>query len=169
MDIHLHEAGHAELPVLANLMSLYLHDFSEIFGDTPRNDGTFDDPGLSRFISEAHRVAFLIKVEGALAGFALASRGSVIDASQEVWDMSEFFVVRGLRRQGVGQAAASAVFQRLGGAWEVRVLDRNQGASKFWPVTISEHTEGKFESAPWKSKEGAWTVFRFRHDEQSAA
>jgi predicted acetyltransferase len=169
VDVRLREAAPSELPVLANLVSLYRHDFSELFGDTPDDDGTFGYPGLQLFFADAHRFPFFIRAEGSLAGFVLVSKGSVVDASPEVWDVSEFFVVRGLRRRGVGQAAASAVFRQLGGAWEARVLNRNPGALKFWPSVISDYTRGQFEAAPWQNEEGAWTVFRFSHDKLSAA
>ena len=61
--------------------------------------------------------------------------------------MTEFFVARGLRRKGVGGAAAAAVFRSLPGAWEVRALDRNSGAGAFWARTIAGHTGGAFEAA----------------------
>jgi predicted acetyltransferase len=156
------EASISDAATLANLSSLYLHDFSEVVGGVPGPDGRFVYDRLRLYFEEAGRTALLIRSDGALAGFALVSRGSVVTGERDVWDLSEFFVVRGLRLRGVGRSAASAVFERFEGRWEVRALDRNRGAAEFWTRAISQHTGGTFEVVPWVSESGsAWRVFRF--------
>lgn len=162
MHVELTEASISDQPVLANLLSLYLHDFSEVFGNAPGPDGRFVYDRLPLYFEDDSRFPFLVRSDGRLAGFALVSRGSVITGSPEVWDLSEFFVVRGLRRLGIGRLAASAVFTRFPGAWEVRALDRNKGAAEFWNSAIAQHTGGVFETLPWESGPGlTWKVFRF--------
>jgi predicted acetyltransferase len=164
--IELAVASVSDQPALANLLTLYLHDFSEVLGGTPGPDGRFVYGRLPLYFEEAGRTAFLVRAEGALAGFALVSRGSVTTGSPDVWDMTEFFVVRGLRRRGVGCEAASAVFRRFAGPWEVRALDRNAGAARFWARAIDRHTRGAFEVRPWKAETGlTWQVFRFEQRE----
>ncbi len=166
MSVELEEAVLADAPVLANLLSLYLHDFSEFVGGTPGPDGRFSYDWLPQYFEEPGRTALFIKSEGGLAGFALVSAGSAVTGAPEVWDLSEFFVVRGLRRNGIGLAAASAVFSRFSGDWEVRALDRNRGAAEFWTRTVSQHTSDSFETHPWVSESGsAWKIFRFRQPE----
>jgi predicted acetyltransferase len=162
MRVEIAKASSADAPILANLLSLYLHDFSEMLGGTPGPEGRFEYERLSLYFEEPGRTALLLRADGALAGFALVSRGSVVTGAPDVWDLSEFFVVRGLRRRGVGRSAASAVFRRFAGRWEVRALDRNRGAAAFWSDAISCHTGGAFELQPWVSESGAaWRVFRF--------
>lgn len=162
VDVALAPAGPDEEEALANLVSLYLHDFSEIFGGAPGSDGRFVYDRLPLYFREPERTALLARVEDALAGFALVTRGSWVSGAPDVWDLSEFFVVRGLRRRGVGSAAASAVFARFPGAWEVRALERNPGAVAFWEQAIDRHTKGTFELESWESEPGrAWKVFRF--------
>ncbi len=162
MHVELSEASIPDQPILVNLLSLYLHDFSEVFGDAPGPDGRFTYERLPLYFEEVGRTPLMIKSDGRLAGFALVTRGSRVDDSPLVWDLSEFFVVRGLRRRGVGQMAASELFGRFSGAWEVRALDRNKGAFEFWASAISRHTRGEFEMLPWESNDGmTWKVFRF--------
>ncbi len=164
--VELSEALISDQAVLSNLLNLYLHDFSEAFNEPPGPDGRFEYERLPLYFKEAGRTAFLIRSDGHLAGFALVSRGSAIDASPLVWDLTEFFVARGLRRQGIGQAAASEVFRRFPGRWEVRAMDRNKGASEFWASAISQHTTGAFEMVPWESGDGlTWKIFRFSQPE----
>jgi predicted acetyltransferase len=162
LSIELTIARAPERPVLENLLSLYIHDFSEIFGGTPGPDGRFNYDRLPLYFEEPDRTAFLIRAGGQLAGFALVSQASMVSGSRDVRDLSEFFVVRGLRRRGVGRSAASEVFRRFPGVWEVRALDRNEGASAFWASAISGHTEGAFEVRSWEPNPGrTWKVFRF--------
>lgn len=155
------EASRADAPVLENLLSLYVHDWSEVFGTTPEPDGRYVYARLPLYFEEPGRSALRIHVDGSLAGFALVSSGSVVHEAPEVRDLSEFFVVRGLRRRGIGSRAASAVFRRFPGPWEVRALDRNRGAGLFWARAIAAHTGGAFEEHAWHSDAGSWRVFHF--------
>lgn len=162
MIVEVAPASIADEPILANLLSLYLHDFSEVLGGAPDSDGRFSYDRLPLYFESSDRRPFLVKADRALAGFALVSLGSVVTGARDVWDLSEFFIVRGLRRRGIGRTAASTVFRRFAGPWEVRALDRNPGAADFWERTLSRHTGGAFDVRPWVSGSGAtWTVFRF--------
>src|SRR5262245_57385619 len=145
MPVELTPARASDQPILANLLTLYLHDWSELFGHVPGPDGRFVYDRLPLYFGDPDRTAFLIRSDEHLAGFALVTRGSVVSGSRDVVDMSEFFVVRGLRRRGVGAAAASAVFRAFPGSWEVRALERNAGAAEFWDRTIRRHTAGSYE------------------------
>lgn len=162
MNVELQRTTLEDRVVLENLLSLYGHDFSEIVGDTPGEDGRFAYPRLGQFLRAADRNLFLIRADGAVAGLVFVSAGSVLVKDPDVWDMTEFFVVRGLRRQGVGQAAAQEAFRSFPGRWEVRVMARNESALKFWRDTIRQHTGYKFSLEQRNTDSGsAWHVFRF--------
>ncbi len=122
MDVKVIEAGPEQEPVLANLLELYSHDFSEFVDLTLGPDGRFGYRHLPLYWSEAGRRPFIIMAGHRLAGFALVCKGSDISGDADVWDMAEFFVVRGFRRQGVGTRAAWEIWSRLQGRWEVRVF-----------------------------------------------
>lgn len=145
---------------LRNLLHLYVHDFSEFLGMKPSEDGLFSYPALPRYFSEPGRAAFLIQSEGALVGFALISQGSEVTDDPAVFDVAEFFVVRGVRRRGVGQAAAHELFRHFPGRWEVRVAAYNVAAHRFWLDVITHFTGGVFQSELWTRQDGSqWTVF----------
>ena len=46
--------------------------------------------------------------------------------------MFEFFVVRAMRGQGVGRAAAEALFALHPGIWEIPFQEENPAAARFW-------------------------------------
>jgi predicted acetyltransferase len=147
-------------PTLAHLLQLYLHDFSELLGEPPRGDGRFDVGPLERFGGVAGQHAFLIRCGAGLAGFALLARGSRVSGDPAVMDVAEFFVVRGVRRQGVGQSAARALFARFPGAWEVRVMLANERALAFWQSCVGGFA--RFATSSWTAPSGrTFRVLRF--------
>ncbi len=133
----------AEQSVIANMVQLYIHDFSGLFAGTPRCD--LDDDGLYRpdipladWWRLPDHLPLLLRVDGKLAGFALINGhghgGVPVDRN-----VAEFFVVRKYRRTGVGGAAALAIFSRYQGQWEAAVMRANTGARAFWAATIAAH------------------------------
>ena len=149
-------------PVLANLLELYSHDFSEVIDLQLQPNGRYGYPRLPLYWQEDHRHPFLILVWGQLAGFVLVTKGSQVNQDPEVWDVAEFFIVRGYRKQGIGTAAAHEIWRRFPGEWEVRVRTGNDAAEKFWRAAITQlpgsgMTEGMAE-VPGKH----WRVFAFR-------
>lgn len=59
--------------------------------------------------------------------------------------MSEFFVLRRLRGQGVGRRAVFALFERFRGRWEISELIRNAPAIAFWRRVIGEYGVGRHD------------------------
>ena len=118
-------AAPEQAPILANLLELYAHDFSEFHDIDLGADGRFGYRHLGLYWSEPDRHAFLVRVNGMLAGFVLVKRGSEVSGNETVWDMAEFFVIRGYRRRGVGTQVAHEVWRQFPGTWEVRVMQSN--------------------------------------------
>lgn len=126
-----------EAPIIANLMHLYIHDFSELWFDREAEgelgpDGRYADyPGLDLYWAEPQREPWLFRIGGAPVGFALvndlAHSPTPVDRA-----VAEFFVVRKHRRRGVGLAAAHALFGSAWGLWEAAVVRRNTGGLAFW-------------------------------------
>ena len=163
MNVVLVRASESDQPTLANLLHLYVHDFSEFLGTTPSKQGWFSYPNLPHYIQEESRAAFLIQAADNLVGFALTSRGSLVSGDPEVSDVSEFFVVRGVRRHGVGRAAAHELLSTVPGVWEVRVNESNGPAQYFWRRVVEQYTGGSFSLEPWMRDDGSkWRVFRFK-------
>jgi predicted acetyltransferase len=118
-------------------LELYAHDFSEFHDLNLGEDGRFGYRALSLYWSEPHRYPFLIRTDGKLAGLVLVKKGSEISGEDDVWDMAEFFVIRGCRRRGIGTKVAHDVWNRLPGRWEVRVLHSNVSAQQFWAKAVA--------------------------------
>ncbi len=163
-NVTLEPAGADRRATLANLFQLYVHDFSEQWAGSGRGelaeDGRFEPyPHLEAYWTEPGREAFLIRADGGLAGFVLLNdhshSGLPLDHA-----VAEFFVVRKLRRSGVGRAAALAAIRPRPGRWELAVTRRNPGALAFWRAVAAEAASGAVEefdtTDPWNG-----TILRF--------
>jgi predicted acetyltransferase len=148
-------------PILANLLELYAHDFSEFHDVELREDGRFGYKDLSLYWREAGRHPFLVRVNGSLAGFVLVKKGSEVSRRSDVWDVAEFFILRGYRRRGIGVRAAHEIWNGLPGPWEVRVLKANTAAQRFWARAISLFVGETIPPVRIEKEGTPWEVFFF--------
>jgi predicted acetyltransferase len=148
--------------IIADLLELYAHDFSEFHHLELGANGRFGYKHLSLYWSQPDRYPFLIKADGRLAGLALVKRGSEVSDSEAVWDMGEFFVVRAYHRQGIGMKVAHELWRRFPGPWEVRVMQSNRTALNFWQRAIIPTHSGEAIHPACIEKNGeCWYVFAF--------
>jgi predicted acetyltransferase len=147
--------------ILANLLELYIHDFSEFFPIELDAQGRFGYAHLPLYWSEPDRYPFLIRVDGKVAGLALVKTAAGIVHGEEVWDVAEFFIVRSHRRRGLGMKAAHAPWARFPGRWEVRVMQSNHAALNFWQRAVTEFA-GDTSTRVTIEKDGQpWHIFAF--------
>jgi predicted acetyltransferase len=144
VDIEIRQASRADAHILAALAELYIYDFTEFTGEDAGDDGRFGTDWLERWWAEPDRFAFIARVGGKLAGFALVRRGSEFGDGADPWNMGEFFVMRKYRRHGVGRTLATGMFDRFRGPWQVHELAANAPAQAFWRRIIRDYTEGAF-------------------------
>jgi len=135
--------------IVANLARFYIYDMAEHAGWHFPESGLFDAEdhfasywnraGGKKWPPEWRGLPFLIRVEGHPAGFALVKQMSAAS-----YDMGEFFIGRQHRRRGLGQHAATALFDQFKGNWEVREMPTNVAAQAFWRRIIGQYTHGAF-------------------------
>jgi predicted acetyltransferase len=162
-------ASEEQSPILANLLELYAHDFSEFHALELGADGRFGYPQLPLYWRDSNRHPFLVKVDGNLAGLVLVKQGSEISSDQTVWDMAEFFIVRRYRRRGVGTGVAHDVWRRFPGCWEIRVMDSNRSALGIWRRATAAFVEYPVPSIHVEKGDKRWNVFSFESPLTSSA
>ncbi|MEU6767574.1 GNAT family N-acetyltransferase [Streptomyces sp. NPDC046853] len=113
--------------MVEQLAQLYRHDLSEFLGYLPEADGTFAFRTLPLFFDEPEREVLLIEYGSAPAGFVLTR--PLPDGATSI---GAFFVVRALRRRGVGQQAALRLLRCRPGRWAIAFQEANAGAARFW-------------------------------------
>lgn len=114
------------------------------FGYSYLNDrGLWEPDHLPSWLADDTDHPLLILADGRRVGFALVNQAPSPHLTPGMeYRMSEFFILRKLRRGGLGKHAAFAVFDRFPGKWELTELPRNTGAIAFWRRIIGEYTDG---------------------------
>jgi len=124
----------ADVPAVERLWQLYSHDMSEIRGTLPNQEGLYKPGRLATYLADRDNVdGYLVWHREAPAGFAF-----VVGVGDELRKMGDFFVVRAVRRQGVGNAAVKELFARYRGDWEIGFQGHNRGAPEFWRRMVSD-------------------------------
>jgi predicted acetyltransferase len=159
--IELIPAAAEQEPILANLLELYAHDFSEFHDLEIGDDGRFGYKLLPLYWIDPDRHPFLVKTDGHLAGLILVKRGPAALGNQVVWDIAEFFVLRGYRRRGIGTQIAHEIWRRFPGAWEVRVMQSNVAANHFWAHAVSTFAGERVDPVYTEKKGERWALYRF--------
>jgi predicted acetyltransferase len=137
------EVDRSHRAVLENLGQLYRYDLAEAYGHLPNADGTFNNRHLDRFLASADPLnrMWLITVAGRVGGFVMTSPGSEGGTS-----VGDFFVVRTLRRTGVGREAARRIIAMFPGRWSIAFQSYNPGALAFWSLVATEAAGGSWST-----------------------
>jgi predicted acetyltransferase len=159
--IELTRAAPEELPLLANLLELYAHDFSEFHAIDLDAGGKFGYPQLPLYWREPDRFPFLVRIDGKLAGLVLLRKEGRPSANESVWDVAEFFVLRAYRRRGIGTKIAHQLWSQFPGRWEIRVMESNRSALEFWERAIAQFAGPDVRSARVEKNGQGWRVFSF--------
>jgi predicted acetyltransferase len=126
-------ANAADRVVLERLWLMFRHDMSEFSGQLPNPDGTFRSERLQAAFADPDWAAYLLMSGDRPVGLAVV-RG----LASPVRVLSGFFVVRAVRRTGIGLRAVLEVVSRHPGLWEVAFQDNNLGAVRFWRRAAAE-------------------------------
>jgi predicted acetyltransferase len=170
MNVTVEPAPPAERATIANLLELYLDEFSAVDGRQIGPDGRYGYAALDLYWHEAGRYPFIIRADGKLAGFALVMERRLLDGASSGHLVAEFFVLRGCRRRGVGTAAATQLFDRFPGPWWVGEHAENRAAQAFWRAVIGRYASGAYREETWcepDGERGVAQVFRSLPDPKS--
>lgn len=159
MKVELREPSRADRTLMRRMMEIYLHDFSEFDGSDLDEHGLFGYGDLDYFYFEPTHAAFIITANEKLAGFVLVDNEVCIEGNER--SLTEFFVLRKYRKQGVGKQVAFEVFNRLPPKWEVRVMQANLPAQAFWRKVIADYTRGAFHETVLDNEDWTGPVFSF--------
>lgn len=115
--------------------------FSVLGADNPREQEIF----ANWFANDQSHPLLILKGPDPV-GFALVTRQRIAAAGEVAADyhMSEFFVRKAHRRAGIGRDAATLIFDRFAGQWEIVEYLRNPGAVAFWRRVLATYSKGRF-------------------------
>jgi predicted acetyltransferase len=141
--ISVRRASAADRPMVERLWLMFRHDMSEFGGQLPNLDGTFRTERLVAAFDDRNWACYVFTgPEDRPAGFAIV-RG----LADPVRVLSSFFVVRSMRRTGVGLQAVGAIVAEHPGPWKVAFQDANAAAVRFWRRAAKE-----FAGSDWSEE-----------------
>jgi predicted acetyltransferase len=155
------EAREEEKSVLRQLLELYAYDFSEYDGADVNKHGLYGYTYLDHYWTEAARYPFFIKVDGQLAGLVFVSDYRYVETDPATRSISEFFVMRKYRNQGVGKTIAFQIFDKFPGKWEVFQHQENEPSQRFWEAVIGAYTQKNYQKAQVTKDWGTGQVLSF--------
>ncbi len=126
-----------QAPLIRNLYQFYAYESSDWEQEDVEVDGRFyiHDEHLQRYWQADGWGAWLVLVDGFIAGFALVERSELpgIDA----FELADLFILKKYRRQRIGRAVA---LQLLGGEgdWLLRCYAQDAAAVAFCKAVLAE-------------------------------
>lgn len=140
MEITLQLMGADEKLLLIRLMELYIYEFSIYSNEDINEYGYYGYGHIDDYWEEEGRFPYLIRVDGKIAGFALICPHCDYRKEEGARCIGEFFVMLKYRRMGIGLRAATQLFDKHRGLWEVCYWRNNLPASKFWKKVVEKYT-----------------------------
>ncbi len=132
--VSVRRARAADRPMVERLWLMFRHDMSEFGGQLPNPDGTFRAERIAAAFDDRNWAGYVFTgPEDRPVGFAIIRS---LDGPARV--LNSFFVVRSMRRAGVGMQAVSAIVAEHPGPWEVAFQDANAAAVSFWRRVATE-------------------------------
>jgi predicted acetyltransferase len=151
--------------VLANLIELYAHDFSEITPNPDKfevdEDGRFGYDHLDGYWSDPNNFAYIIKAGDHIAGFVLIKNYSVIEQKEGTFSMAEFFILRKYRKKNIGKTGAEAAIRLHKGKWEVPAIDSYDIGKLFWEKILRGLVGNNFTTTFLKNSDWNGMVYSF--------
>ncbi len=160
MDVTIKLIRYEDKDVLRQLLQLYRYDSSEFDGHVINQHGFYSYKYLDHQWTEDYRRPYLVKCNGEIAGFALlildVPRDFVkLSTAEKTNVVSDFFIMRKFRHQGVGKKVAFLLFEQHKGVWEIKQTVTNTPAYQFWKKVITGYLNGQ----PFREKmfqNGSW-------------
>lgn len=127
------------LPIYLNLAQGYEAEFSGIINKKPGPDGRFAlDTHLDTRI-KGNTLGYLLYLDNLPAGLA-----AVHQASEDEFEVCEFYVLPVFRGKQRGLDFAQAIFARHGGNWQIKQVAGAHHATAFWRKVVSQYTKGQY-------------------------
>lgn len=148
-----------EVQILQNLLQLYLHEISRFAPIEISEDGTFDSSGMTSRLLTPEVDAYLVRIKGRLAGFAIVKptfqAGEIVARS-----LTDLFLLETYRGFGIGEEVARMVFDESPGLWHLEIYGQHEEAAKFWAKVIYRYTGDDFRHLSRKGNRSE--IFEFR-------
>jgi len=159
MPLTLKLVNEEEAQILSNLMQLYMHETSKFSPREISDDGRYDTSSIINKISSPEVDAYLVKIKGKLAGFAIVQpkfqNGQIIARN-----LTDLFILESYRGFGIGEEIARMVFDESPGLWHIEIVPQHEDGAKFWGKVIYRYTGDDYRHLNWRGNRAE--IYEFR-------
>ncbi|MFZ2314563.1 MAG: hypothetical protein WAW86_02750 [Gammaproteobacteria bacterium] len=133
-NIELIDISNDNIDVYLNLARSYEAEFSNLTQKMPNELGVFEPDTMP-----VHPYSgYLLYEDKTPIGFG------VIELSNQVNDVAEFYIIPSMRKNKLGCVLASTIFDLHPGKWQVRQIEGADVAKAFWRRVINQYTQNDF-------------------------
>ncbi len=142
--------SHKDRQWIQDVYSEYVESLADLnsgFFTAVSAEGSQQDEIFANWFANDHGHPLVLANGPLQVGFALVTRPRMTAPGERPVDfcMSEFFVRKAHRRRGFGRDAATLIFDRFFGHWEIVSYQRNAGAVSFWRTVVGLYSRGNFQ------------------------
>lgn len=148
MPLTLHAIKNEEIATLRNLLQFFLHETSRFAPRTISDSGQYDTTAWTEGVTSGTMNAYLVRVKGQLAGFAIV-QPRIQNDRVVARSLSELFILEGYRGFGIGEEIARMIFDNEHGLWQIQVDPENAEGHKFWKTVLYRYTADDFRMISW--------------------
>jgi predicted acetyltransferase len=148
-----------EAQILSNLMQLYLHETSRFAPREISDEGLYETSSITDKITTPQVDAYLVRVKGKLAGFAIVQpkfQNDLVIARS----LTDIFILESYRGFGIGEEVARMAFDESPGLWHIDIAPQHEDGAKFWGKVIYRYTGDDYRHL--NSRGNRAEVFEFR-------
>ena len=129
--IRLEEVQVKDKDLLWNINQKYLYEMTNFYDDLMDEKGNFHYGHFEDYFTDPVRVAYFIRNDDTLVGFAMLCPYSNI-GQEPNYTMAEFTIFPAYRRRHLALDTVRMILEKHPGKWEIKYNENNEGARKLW-------------------------------------
>ena len=134
--INLQTVRAGDRDLLWNINQKYLYEMTLYYPDPMDSSGNYHYGYFDEYFTDPKRLAYFIRNDDALVGFAMLCPYSYIEQSPD-YTMAEFTIFPSYRRKHFAIDAVNLIFSKHHGNWEIKYNEKNIAAKNLWnTVTV---------------------------------
>ena len=130
--------GKEDRELLWNINQKYLYEMTNFYDDLLDEKGNLHYGYFDAYFTDPERKAFFLYEENALVGFAMIHSYSETGGKPD-YVLAEFTVFPMYRRKHLAQKAATIIFEKFRGEWEVKYNEKNTAAKALWTKLTAQY------------------------------
>lgn len=168
MDIYVKLANESDFFIIKNFIPLFRHYIGEVYDELPNEYGVFaydDSKTLQEMCDKREswvknperKFPFIIYAFNRPVGYMFVSKVSSDVFEENSYFVDALFLVKPVRKKGIGSLVVKQVFDKFKGRWELHTSasERNLETKLFWRKVLNEYKCENYKEVTAKTEDGS--------------